>query len=71
MAEIGNADSAGYSSSQVIDYGSHPQTVRYLIQEMGIPPLNSREAELSDPEGAWDVLVIIGEDWASRIGGES
>jgi LCP family protein required for cell wall assembly len=71
VAEIGNADSSAYSTSQVIDYGSHPQTVRYLIQEMGILPLNSREAESSDPQGAWDVLVIIGEDWAGRIGGES
>ena len=71
VAEVGNADSSEYSTSQVIDYGAHPQTVRYLIQEMGIPPLNIRAAEAGDPEGAFDVLVIIGNDWAGRLESES
>ncbi len=71
VAEVGNADSSGFSTSQVIDYGAHPQTVRYLIQEMGILPLNTREAEATDPQGEFDILVIIGEDWATRIQGES
>ena len=29
VTEIGNADSSAYTTSQIIDYGSHPQTVRF------------------------------------------
>jgi hypothetical protein len=65
VAEIGNADSAAYKTTRIVDYGSHPQTVQFLIQEMGIPPLNVSE-ETSSPSD-YDVLVILGEDWATRI----
>jgi hypothetical protein len=69
IVEIGNADSSAYSTTQIIDYGSHPQTSRFLIQEMQIPPLNlSKEA---DTDGDYDVLVIIGNDWATQLLGES
>ncbi|MFN2136948.1 MAG: LCP family protein [Candidatus Promineifilaceae bacterium] len=69
VAEIGNADSATYKTSRIVDYGSHPYTARYLVQQMGIPPLNVSEE--TEPEGAYDLLVILGNDWASRIGGDS
>lgn len=70
VTEIGNADSAAYSTSQIIDYGSHPDTIRFLVQEMGIPPLNYSEGG-SDPAGDYDMLVIIGNDWAQRLGEEN
>jgi LCP family protein required for cell wall assembly len=65
VTEVGNADSSVYPTSQIIDYGSHPQTVNFLIQEMQIPPLNLSNESL--PAGNYDVLVIVGNDWAERI----
>ncbi|MFO7536654.1 MAG: LCP family protein [Chloroflexota bacterium] len=61
ISEIGNADAATYRTTRIIDYGSHPHTVRYLIQLMNIPPLNVSNG--SRPDGDFDVLVIIGDDW--------
>lgn len=61
VTQIGNADAATYRTSQIIDYGQHPQTVRYLIQLMDIPPLNVSDG--SQPDGDFDVLIIIGNDW--------
>lgn len=61
VPEIGNADSATYLTSQVITYGNYPNTARYLTQLMHIPPLNVSEG--TTPEGDFDVLVIIGNDW--------
>jgi LCP family protein required for cell wall assembly len=61
VVEIGNADSSEYRSTQVIDYGSHPGTTRYLTQLMNVPPLNISVS--SQPAGEYDVLVIIGADW--------
>lgn len=61
VTEIGNADSSTYASTQIIDYGSHPNTVQFLIREMAIPPLNVSSG--SDPAGDYDMLVILGGDW--------
>lgn len=61
VSEIGNADSSSYTSTQIIDYGSHPNTVLFLIQQMQIPPLNVSTG--SAPAGDFDVLVILGSDW--------
>ena len=61
VSEIGNADSATYRATQIIDYGSHPNTTLYLTQLMKVPPLNISNGR--DPEGDYDVLVIIGNDW--------
>lgn len=61
IVEIGNADSAEYRSTQIIDYGSHPNTTRYLTQLMQVPPLNISNG--TSPEGEYDVLIIIGDDW--------
>lgn len=65
VSEIGNADSSAYNTSQIVDYGSHPYTVQFLIQEMQIPPLNLSSA--SNPAGDYDVLVIVGDDWANQL----
>ncbi len=69
VTEIGNADSAAYSTTQIVDYGSHPQTTRFLIQEMQIPPLNLSSETAAD--GDFDILIIIGNDWAAQIAGQS
>lgn len=61
VTEIGNADSSTYSSTQIIDYGSHPGTVQYLVRLLNIPPLNVSTG--TNPAGDFDVLVILGGDW--------
>lgn len=61
ITEIGNADAATYRTTQIIDFGSHPFTTRYLTQLMGIPPLNVSTG--TNPDGDYDVLIIIGDDW--------
>jgi LCP family protein required for cell wall assembly len=61
VVEIGNADSADYGSTQIIDYGSHPSTTSYLVRLLGVPPLNVSSG--TTPEGDFDVLVILGTDW--------
>ncbi|MBE2197630.1 MAG: LCP family protein [Anaerolinea sp.] len=61
VTAIGNADAATYRTTQIIDYGSHPNTTFYLVQLMGVPPLNVSTG--TTPEGDYDVLIIIGDDW--------
>lgn len=61
VSEIGNADSATYRTTQIVDFGTHPKTTLYLTQLMGVPPLNISNGQ--EPEGDYDVLVIIGSDW--------
>ncbi len=61
ITEIGNADSAAYRTSQIIDYGVNPNTTRYLTQLMHVPPLNVSNS--NSPDGDFDVLIIIGDDW--------
>lgn len=61
VTEIGNADAATYRTTQIVDYGSHPYTVQYLIQRLQIPPLNVSNGR--NPDGDFDVLVILGDDW--------
>jgi polyisoprenyl-teichoic acid--peptidoglycan teichoic acid transferase len=63
VTEIGNADSAEYRATQIIDYGSHPHTALYLVQLMGIPPLNITTSS-SPPAGNFDVLIVLGSDWS-------
>ncbi len=61
VTEIGNADSAAYPSTKIITYGDFPNTALYLIELMDIPPLNVEDGQ--KPEGDYDILVIIGDDW--------
>lgn len=62
VVEVGNADSSEYRSTQVIDYGSNPNTTLYLTRLMNIPPLNISSTN-NQPDGEFDVLVILGSDW--------
>ncbi len=59
---VGNADSSTYPTTQILDFGSHSNTTRYLAQVMGIPPLNISYSSRSAADH--DVLVILGNDWA-------
>lgn len=61
VTEIGNADSATYTTSQIIDYGSHPGTVQQLARLLNVPPLNISNG--TNPAGDFDILVILGSDW--------
>lgn len=61
VTEVDNADSATYRTTQIIDYGNHLNTRRFLIQLMGVPPLNVSTGET--PAGDYDMLIIIGSDW--------
>jgi hypothetical protein len=61
VTEIGNADSSAYRSTQIIDYGSNRNTALYLAQLLRVPPLNISNG--TNPEGAYDLLVILGNDW--------
>ncbi|MDX1615435.1 MAG: LCP family protein [Candidatus Promineifilaceae bacterium] len=61
VAEIGNADAATYRRTQIIDYGSHPSTTTFLVRLMDLPPLNVSTG--TNPQGAYDLLIILGSDW--------
>ncbi|MCB0005301.1 MAG: LCP family protein [Anaerolineales bacterium] len=58
---IGNAESSAVRATRIIDYGDHPYTTLYLSQLMSIPPLNISNG--TDPEGDYDVLIILGNEW--------
>lgn len=61
VVEIGNADSAAYLTSQLIDYGNHPYSVQYLVELLSIPPLNTSQGQR--PDGDYDILIILGDEW--------
>lgn len=61
VTAIGNADSAAYPSTQVIDFGDHPNTRLYLTQLLDIPPLNATTS--AQPAADYDILIILGADW--------
>lgn len=61
ITEIGNADAATYSATQIIDFGSHPYTTHYLTQLMSLPPLNVSIG--NQPDGDYEILIILGNDW--------
>ncbi len=68
VTEIGNADASTYNTTQIIDYGEHPNTIQFLVQEMGIPPLNYSIGDPdTKPEGDFNVMVIVGNDWANQL----
>lgn len=62
VVEIGNADDSTLSSTQIVDYGSHLNTTRYLAELLKVPPLNITYST-RPPAGDYDVLVILGNDW--------
>ncbi len=65
VVEIGNAEGAALSSTQIVDYGSHLNTTRYLAELLQAPPLNITYST-RPAAGEYDVLVILGNDWAEK-----
>jgi polyisoprenyl-teichoic acid--peptidoglycan teichoic acid transferase len=63
VVEIGNAD-GNLSSTQIVDYGSHLNTTRYIAQLLDVPALNITYST-RPAAGEYDVLVILGEDQAA------
>ncbi len=60
VVEYGNADRFDYRQTLIIDYTGKSYTVRRLAQLFGIPPENVQPG--SNPQGAVDICLIIGED---------
>jgi polyisoprenyl-teichoic acid--peptidoglycan teichoic acid transferase len=65
VVEIGNAEGAALSSTQIVDYGSHLNTTRYLAELLQAPPLNITYST-RPAAGSYDVLVVLGNDWAMK-----
>lgn len=63
IAEIGNADGI-YAETIIIDYTDNPNTVNQLMTVLDVPPRNVYNRY--DPNATVDILVILGNDWASR-----
>lgn len=68
VIEIGNADSAAHTTTQIYDYGDHPNTLIHLTQLMDIPPLNASQSNLRRD---YDILIILGADWPGPEGWDS
>lgn len=58
---ISNADSLDSPTTQILDYGSHPNTAFFLARLLNIPPFNISYG--TEPAQDYDVLVILGNDW--------
>lgn len=59
---IGNYDST--DSTQIVVHTPVPNTLTYLAAVFGVP--NARVFNQADPENAYDITVILGEDWAAN-----
>jgi polyisoprenyl-teichoic acid--peptidoglycan teichoic acid transferase len=64
VVEVANADQL-YEMTTIIDYTGNPYTLRQLTDVLGINP--SRIFSSYDPDRAYDIAVILGDDWAFRI----
>ncbi len=66
VVEIGNADASTYRTTQLTVYGNFPYTTQYIIELMGVPPLNVIDGTLAlkDEElPAYGISILIGDDW--------
>ncbi len=67
VVEVGNADASTYRTTQLTVYGNFPYTTQYIIQLMGVPPLNVTDGTLTLPDNAelpnYDISILIGNDW--------
>jgi len=62
-AEVTNADQL-YQQTTIFDYRGKPKTVEYLAQVFGVVP--SRLYHSYDPNSPFDVVIILGDDWAAN-----
>ncbi len=63
VAGVGNADQE-YLRTTVIDYTGNPYTLQSLIAALGIEESQVFSSYL--PEAEYDLVVILGRDWAAR-----
>ena len=62
MVETGNADRA-YTNTQIYIYNGKPYTAAYLADIMKVP--SSQIVNQYQPDGNLDIMVVIGQDWAT------
>lgn len=63
VVEAGNADQI-YEFTTVVDYTGNPYTLQYLVGVLNIQ--DSQIFSSYDPYREYDVLVILGNDWANN-----
>jgi LCP family protein required for cell wall assembly len=63
VIKIGNA-SEHYASTTLIDYTGNPNTIKYLVELMGITP--ERIYHRYDPYSPVDIMLLLGDDWAAN-----
>lgn len=64
VVEVANADQL-YEMTTIIDYTGNPYTLQQLTDLLSIN--SSRIFSSYDPGRAYDIAVILGDDWAFRI----
>lgn len=62
-AEVSNADEL-YPQTTIYDYSGKPNTVEYLAQLFNVVP--GRRYLSYDPNSQYDIVIILGEDWAAN-----
>ncbi len=58
-----NADNV-YANTIIYDYTGKPYTINYLIKQMNLE--NARVVNRFDPNSDVDLVVVLGQDWASQ-----
>jgi len=64
VVDATNADGL-YAATTIIDYTGKPYTVAFLVQLMGIQPVNIYSSY--DPNSPVDVSITLGTDWANSM----
>jgi LCP family protein required for cell wall assembly len=63
IVDIANAEKI-YAQTTIIDYAGKPYTLAYLAEILNVPP--GRIYQRYDPSSETDIMVILGEDWATN-----
>ncbi len=61
VAGVGDADEQDYEATQIIDFGGKSATVNFLADLLRVSP--GRIYGGTDPDGEYDVKLILGADW--------
>lgn len=62
-AQVSNADQT-YANTTIIDYTGNPYTVAKLVELLNIA--QNRIFSRYDPQSAFDIVIILGADWANN-----
>jgi hypothetical protein len=65
VANYANADRQDYSTSLIILNRDFPATADRLIEQMGLPRSSVVNGE--NPTAEYDVIIILGQDYAQRV----